>query len=62
MSKNKIIATAIILFLFIVPFHFGYMEIEGNGGIVQALSMGFIIITAVIAVIIFNKDTGEAHH
>ena len=62
MSKNKLIATAIILFLFIVPFYWGYLSLEGDGGIVSALSMGLIIIVSVIAVLIFNKDTGESHH
>ena len=61
MSKNKLIAVAIILILFTVPFHYAYLSIEGDGGIVQALFMGFTIIAAVVAILIFNKDTGEAH-
>lgn len=61
MSKNKIIGAVIILVLFTVPFHYAYLSIEGNGGIVQALFMGLVIIAAVVAIIIFNKDTGEAH-
>jgi hypothetical protein len=62
MNKNKIIATAVILFLFLVPFHWGYLTLENEGGIVSALCMGFIIITAVIAIMVFNKNTGESHH
>jgi hypothetical protein len=61
MTKNKMIGATIILFLFAVPFNWGYLGIEGTGGIVQALCMGFIIIAAVVAIVIFNKDTGEAH-
>ena len=61
MSKNKLIAIAIIIFLFTFPFYYGYLHIEGNGGIVQALAMSVVIIGAVAAIIIFNKDTGDAH-
>jgi len=61
MTKNKWIAVAIIAFLFILPFHYAYIKIEGHGGIVQALSMTVIIIAAIVAIIIFNKGTGEAH-
>ena len=61
MSKNKWIAVAIIAVLFTVPFHLAYLKIEGHGGIVQALAMSVVIIAAIVAIIIFNKDTGEAH-
>jgi hypothetical protein len=62
MNKNKIIATAVILFLFLIPFKWGYLSLENEGGIVSALCMGFIIIAAVVAVIFFNKNTGESHN
>lgn len=61
MKKNKIIALAIIAFLFTFPFHYGYLNMEGNGGIVQALSMAVLIIGTVVAILMFNKDTGDAH-
>jgi hypothetical protein len=61
MKKNKLIAIAIILVLFTAPFHYAYLSIEGNGGIVQALCMGLIIIGSVAAILIFNKETSEAH-
>ena len=61
MSKNKLIAIAITVFLFTLPFYYGYLHIEGNGGVVQALAMAVVIIGAVAAIIIFNRDTGDAH-
>jgi len=62
MKKNKLIALGIIVFLFTVPFHFAYNNIEGSGGIVQALSMTVVIVGAVVAILMFNKDTGEGAH
>jgi len=62
MKKNKLIALGIIVFLFTFPFHYGYLNIEGNGGVVQALSMAVLIIGAVVAILMFNKDTGEGAH
>jgi len=62
MAKNKLISLGIIIFLFAVPFNWAYNTIEGTGGIVQALCMTLIIVGSVVAIMIFNKDTGEAHH
>ncbi len=62
MSKNKLISLGIIVFLFAVPFNWAYNTIEGTGGIVQALCMAFIIIASLVAILMFNKDTGESHH
>jgi len=62
MKKNKLIALAIIAFLFTAPFHYAYIAIEKDGGIVQALSMTLIIIGAIIAIVLFNSDSEEAHH
>ncbi|MBW6483907.1 MAG: hypothetical protein K0B10_12725 [Vicingaceae bacterium] len=53
---------AIIAFLFTAPFHYAYIAIEKDGGIVQALSMTLIIIGAIIAIVLFNSDSEEAHH
>ena len=62
MKKNKLIALIIIAFLFTVPFYYGYLHIEGDGGIIQAIAMTVCIIGAVVAILLFNKDTEEAHH
>ena len=61
MNKNKWIAVAIVAVLFTFPFHYAYLSIEGRGGIVQALFMALIIIASIVAIILFNKNTGEAH-
>ncbi|MCO6499280.1 MAG: hypothetical protein J5I47_02765 [Vicingus serpentipes] len=61
MSKNKWIAVAIIAVLFTVPFYYAYLNIQGHGGIVQALAMTVIIIAAIVAIILFNKSTGHTH-
>lgn len=61
MSKNKMIAVGIIIFLFAVPFHWAYMDIQGDGGFVQALAMTVIIIASIVAIIMFNKKTEETH-
>lgn len=61
MKKNKLIALAIIAFMFTIPFHYAYIAIEKEGGIVQALSMAFLIIGVVIAIALFNEEP-ETHH
>lgn len=61
MKKNKLIALAIIAFMFTIPFHYAYLSIEKTGGIVQALSMTFLIIGVVVAIVLFNEEP-ETHH
>ena len=62
MKKNKIIALAIIAFLILVPFQWAYFEITMDSQLIQAITMAIVIIGAVIAIFIFNKDTGESSH
>lgn len=63
MSKNKLIALAIILFLIFVPFQWAYIDFTVQSQLVQALTMTMVIIGAIVAILMFNKKTGgESHH
>jgi energy-converting hydrogenase Eha subunit C len=62
MKRNKIIALAIIAFLIIVPFQWAYFDITVDSQLVQAITMAIVILGAVIAIFMFNKDTGESSH
>jgi energy-converting hydrogenase Eha subunit C len=62
MKKNKIIALAIIAFLILVPFQWAYFDITVESQFIQAIAMAIVIIGAVIAIFMFNKDTGESSH
>ncbi|MBL4593592.1 MAG: hypothetical protein JKX68_07240 [Flavobacteriales bacterium] len=60
MSKNKMIALAIIAFLILVPFQFSYLSFSVETQLVQALTMAVVIIGSIIAILMFNK--GESSH
>ena len=62
MKKNKIIALAIIAFLILVPCQWAYFDITVESQFIQAIAMAIVIIGAVIAIFMFNKDTGESSH
>lgn len=62
MKKNKLIALIIIAVMFTLPFHYTYIDIQGRGGIVQALSMTVMIIGTIVAIFMFNNSSEEAHH
>lgn len=61
MAKNKMIAVLILVGLIIYPFQVAFMNIEGNGGIGQAIAMTVVIVGAVIAIFLFNKETEEGY-
>lgn len=60
MNKNKLIALAIILFLVFVPFQWAYIDFSVGSQLAQVLCMAVVIIGAVIAVLMFNKKTGDS--
>ena len=64
MSKNKLIAIAIILFLIFVPFQWAYIDFSVESQLVQVLTMAVVIIGSVVAILMFNKKTGgdTSHH
>ena len=55
MKRNKLIGFIIIALMFTFPFHYTYIEIEGYGGIGQALSMTVMIIGVVVGIIMINN-------
>lgn len=61
MSKNKLIALLIVVVIFALPFQTSFMYVEHGDYLVQALTMAVTIIGIVVAILMFNKDTGEAH-
>lgn len=62
MKKNKLIALAIVAFLILVPFQYGYIHFSQESELVQVLSMAVVILGSIYAIFLFNKDTGDAHH
>ena len=60
MSKNKLIALAIIAFLIFVPFQWAFIDFSVESQLVQALTMAVTIIGMVVAILMFNK--GESAH
>ena len=62
MKKNRLIGFIIIAVMFTFPFHYTYIDIQGYGGIVQALSMAVLIIGVVVGIIMINNSSEEAHH
>lgn len=59
MAKNKLIAIAIVLFLIFVPFQWAYIDFSVESQVSQVLTMALVIIGAVIAIVMFNKKTGN---
>ncbi len=62
MKKNRLIGFILIALMFTLPFHYTYINIEGYGGIGQALSMAVLIIGVVVGIIMINNSSEEAHH
>lgn len=60
MSKNKLIALAIIAFLVILPFQWAYVDFTVESQLTQALTMALVIIGSIVAILMFNK--GESSH
>ena len=61
MKKNRLIAVAIVVAL-LLPFQLAYMNLSVDGELLQAFMMSVVIIGAVVAIIMYNKATGESHH
>lgn len=61
MKKNRIISIAIVLFLAVLPFQFGYMYLSEDSQFLQVMCMSVVIIGSVYAVYKFNQDP-EGHH
>jgi len=62
MSKNKLIAVAIVIILIVLPFQSAYIYFSEESQVLQVLSMAVVIIGSIIAILMYNKDTGESHH
>ena len=63
MNKNKLIALAIVLFLVFVPFQWAYIDFSVESQLSQVLTMAIVIVGSVIAILMFNKKTGnDSHH
>lgn len=63
MSKNKLIAIAVIAVLILLPFQWAYIDFSTESQLVQVLCMAVVIIGSIIAILMFNKKTGgESHH
>ena len=60
MSKNKLIALAIIAFLIFVPFQWAFIDFTVESQLSQALTMAVVIIGSIVAILMFNK--GESSH
>lgn len=60
MSKNKMIALAIIAFLILVPFQWAFIDFTVESQLVQSLTMAVVIIGSIVAILLFNK--GESSH
>ncbi len=60
MSKNKLIALAILAFLIFVPFQWSYIDFSVESQLSQALTMAVVIIGSIVAILMFNK--GESSH
>ena len=62
MKKNRLIAVAITLILALIPFQPAYMNLSVESELLQVFSMALVIIGSIVAVLLYNKDTGESHH
>ena len=60
MSKNKLIALAIIVILIFTAFQTAFISFSVETQLLQAISMAVVIIGSVIAIMLFNK--GESSH
>ena len=62
MKKNRLIAIAIVVVLALLPFQPAFMNLSVEGELLQVFMMAVVIIGAVVAILMYNKDTGETHH
>ncbi len=63
MNKNKLIALAIVLFLILVPFQWAYIDFTVESQLSQVITMTIVIIGSIVAILMFNKKTGnDSHH
>jgi hypothetical protein len=62
MKKNRLIAVAIVVVLALLPFQPAYMNLSVEGELLQVFMMTVVIVGSVIAILMYNKDTGENHH
>lgn len=64
MSKNKLIALAILVVLIALPFQTSYISFSVESQLMQVLTMAVVIIGSVVAIVLFNKKSGEenSHH
>lgn len=62
MSKNKLIAITIIAVLLFLPFQWAYIDFSTESQLIQVLCMAVVIIGAIVAILMFNKKTGEESH
>ncbi len=62
MKKNRLIAVAIVVVLALLPFQPAYMNLSVENELLQVFMMSVVIIGSVIAIYMYNKDTGESHH
>ena len=63
MSKNKLIALAIVTFLIFVPFQWAFVDFTVESQLTQVLTMAVVVLGSVYAILLFNKkDKGSSHH
>lgn len=62
MKKNRLIAVAIVVVLALLPFQPAYMNLSVEGELLQVFMMTIVIIGSIVAILMYNKDTGENHH
>ena len=63
MNKNKLIALAIVFFLIFVPFQWAFIDFSVGSQLAQVISMALVVVGSVIAILMFNKKTGnDSHH
>lgn len=60
MSKNKLIALATIAVLIFVPFQWAYVDFSTESQLLQVLSMAVVVIGSIVAILMFNKKTGDS--
>ncbi len=62
MKKNKLIALGIVAFLILVPFQWAYLNISKENQLIQVFCMVTVILGSIVAIFMFNKNTGESSH
>lgn len=63
MSKNKLIALAILVVLVALPFQTAFISFSVESQLLQVLTMAVTVIGSVVAIILFNKKgEGEGSH